>query len=54
MNWLYFLKLEPKDTFLRNTTIAALFVSVFGYKMYFFEPIIKNKRKFCEGCYTFA
>ena len=30
MNWLYFLKLEPQDTFLRNTTIAALFVSVFG------------------------
>ena len=45
LNRLAFLNVEPWDTFLRNTTVATLFI-FFGGKMQFLEVIIKNKERF--------
>ena len=33
LNWLSFLKLEPWDTFLINTAVAALLIKIFGWEM---------------------
>ena len=33
LNWLSFVKLEPWFTFLTNTTVAALFIKIFGQEM---------------------
>ena len=34
---------------LPNTTVAALFVAIFGQKMQFLEPINKNEKSFVQG-----
>ena len=46
LNWLSFLKVEPCDTFLSNTTVAALFFKIFGWEM-----IIKNDERFVQVAY---
>ena len=30
LNWRYFLKLDPWETFLQNPTVAELFIKFFG------------------------